>query len=95
MRDQNVWAYTRPGNRPLKKKQGSRTLYFGRPLTAYIRICLYTCQNLYTCILQRYTYSFTRVTYSPVRVSIRIFSPSLINGGTCTISPVSSVAGLY
>ena len=33
--------------------------------------------------------------YSPVRVSIRIFSPGPMNGGTWTRSPVSSVASLY
>ena len=30
-----------------------------------------------------------------MRVSIRIFSPGLMNGGTWTFSPVSSVASLY
>ena len=40
-------------------------------------------------------YYFTLVTYSPVRVSTRITSPSLIKGGTCTTKPVSSVAGLF
>ncbi|KAJ3069104.1 hypothetical protein HK102_006997 [Quaeritorhiza haematococci] len=38
---------------------------------------------------------FTRSRYSLVRVSIRIFSPGLMNGGTWTLSPVSSVASLY
>ncbi len=37
----------------------------------------------------------TRSRYSPVRVSIRIFSPGLTNGGTWTFRPVSSVASLY
>ena len=37
----------------------------------------------------------TRSTYSPVRVSIRIFSPGPMKGGTWTLRPVSSVASLY
>src|SRR5205807_6577074 len=37
----------------------------------------------------------TRSTYSPVRVSIRIFSPGPTNGGTLTLRPVSRVASLY
>ena len=32
--------------------------------------------------------------YAPSAVSTRIFSPSLMNGGTCTTSPVSVLAGL-
>ena len=36
----------------------------------------------------------TRSTYSPVRVSTRIFSPSFTNSGTCTTAPGSIVAGL-
>src|SRR5438094_323020 len=35
----------------------------------------------------------TRAWYSPVSVLTRTLSPSLMNGGTCTTSPVSSVAG--
>src|SRR5262245_20347202 len=38
---------------------------------------------------------FTRSMYSPVRVSIRIFSPGPMNGGTWTFRPVSRVASLY
>src|SRR5262249_40443966 len=37
---------------------------------------------------------YARDWYSPVSVLTRILSPSLTNGGTCTTSPVSSVAGL-
>src|SRR5581483_492136 len=36
----------------------------------------------------------TRVRYSPVRVSTLIRSPGLTNSGTCTVMPVSNVAGL-
>src|ERR1700733_8313654 len=32
--------------------------------------------------------------YAPSAVSTRIFSPSLMKGGTCTTRPVSSLAGL-
>src|SRR5690606_6841733 len=39
-------------------------------------------------------YSLTRETYSPVRVSTRITSPSGTNSGTRTTAPVSSLAGL-
>ena len=38
--------------------------------------------------------SYARDRYSPVSVLIRTLSPWLTNGGTCTTSPVSSVAGL-
>ena len=31
--------------------------------------------------------------YLPVRVSTLIFSPVLMNNGTCTVMPVSSVTG--
>ena len=31
--------------------------------------------------------------YLPVRVSTLIFSPVLMNNGTCTVIPVSSVMG--
>ena len=37
---------------------------------------------------------YARLMYAPSAVSTRIFSPSLMNGGTCTTSPVSTVAGL-
>ena len=37
---------------------------------------------------------FARSMYSPVRVSIRIISPVLMNSGTCREKPVSRVAGL-
>src|SRR6266851_6915431 len=37
---------------------------------------------------------FTRSTYCPERVSMRILSPGLINKGTFTTAPVSRVAGL-
>src|SRR6202020_1248759 len=37
--------------------------------------------------------SYARLMYAPSAVSTRIFSPSLINGGTCTTNPVSVVAG--
>ena len=37
----------------------------------------------------------TRSRYSPVRVSMRIFSPGLMKGGTETVRPVSSLASLY
>ena len=33
-------------------------------------------------------YSFTRVTYSPVRVSIWILSPSSTNGGNLKLVPL-------
>ena len=36
----------------------------------------------------------TRSTYSPVRVSTRMRSPSFTKSGTCTMAPVSIVAGL-
>src|SRR5579884_1696367 len=36
---------------------------------------------------------FTRSTYCPVRVSMRILSPGFTNRGTLTTAPVSSVAG--
>ena len=36
---------------------------------------------------------FTRSIYSPVRVSMRILSPSLMNRGTRISAPVSTVAG--
>src|SRR5262249_13644515 len=36
----------------------------------------------------------TRSRYSPVRVSMRMTSPSLMKSGTCTSAPVSSVAGV-
>src|SRR5690606_40897600 len=39
-------------------------------------------------------YALTRETYSPVRVSTRITSPSGTNSGTRTTAPVSSLAGL-
>src|SRR5690606_19872004 len=39
-------------------------------------------------------YTLTRETYSPVRVSTRITSPSGTNSGTRTTAPVSSLAGL-
>src|SRR6202167_244618 len=35
-----------------------------------------------------------RERYAPSAVSTRIFSPSLMKGGTCTTRPVSSLAGL-
>src|SRR6202034_1760435 len=38
--------------------------------------------------------SYARLMYAPSAVSTRIFSPSLIHGGTCTTRPVSVVAGL-
>src|SRR5689334_17202401 len=38
------------------------------------------------------TYALER--YAPSAVSTRIFSPSLMKGGTCTTSPVSVLAGL-
>ena len=44
---------------------------------------------------RRSTAHLTRSTYSPVRVSIRIFSPGPMNGGTWTFRPVSRVASLY
>src|ERR1700684_510972 len=37
---------------------------------------------------------YARDKYAPSDVSTLIFSPSLINGGTCTTSPVSVLAGL-
>lgn len=37
---------------------------------------------------------FTRPWYSPVRVSIRMRSPSAMNSGTCTVAPVDIVAVL-
>ena len=37
---------------------------------------------------------YARFRYSPVRVSIWIISPVLMNSGTCRVNPVSSVAGL-
>src|SRR5690606_638156 len=37
---------------------------------------------------------YTRATYSPVRVSTRILSPTLMKSGTRTTTPDSSVAGL-
>src|ERR1700730_1122444 len=39
-------------------------------------------------------YAFTRSTYWPVRVSMRILSPGFTNRGTFKTTPVSSVAGL-
>src|SRR5690625_3149770 len=39
-------------------------------------------------------YSLTRETYSPVRVSTRMTSPSGTNSGTRTTAPVSTFAGL-
>ena len=39
------------------------------------------------------TYAFTRPTYEPSRVSISIVSPSLMNQGTRTVAPDSTVAG--
>jgi len=39
------------------------------------------------------TYAFTRPTYEPSRVSISIVSPSLMNKGTRTVAPDSTVAG--
>lgn len=39
------------------------------------------------------TYALTRPTYEPSRVSISIVSPSLMNKGTRTSAPVSTVAG--
>src|SRR5208283_4595980 len=38
--------------------------------------------------------SYARDKYVPSAVSTLIFSPSLMNGGTCTMSPVSVFAGL-
>src|SRR5690606_37426937 len=38
-------------------------------------------------------YLFTRSTYSCVRVSILIVSPTLMNSGTAIVAPVSTVAG--
>src|SRR5262249_57083153 len=38
--------------------------------------------------------NYARERYAPSAVSTRIFSPSLIKGGTCTTSPVSVLAGL-
>src|SRR6266536_4107222 len=38
--------------------------------------------------------SYTRSTYAPVLVLMRIRSPVVRKSGTCTISPVSVVAGL-
>src|SRR6266852_8792397 len=38
--------------------------------------------------------TYARDKYAPSAVSTRIFSPSLMNGGTCTTSPVSVFAGL-
>src|SRR5438445_7002965 len=35
----------------------------------------------------------TRVMYSPVRVSTLIFVPGSMKSGTCTVAPLSSVAG--
>ena len=40
-----------------------------------------------------HNYFFTRSTYSPVRVSTFITSPSLTNIGTWTVAPVSTVTG--
>src|SRR5437660_9284410 len=37
---------------------------------------------------------YARERYTPSAVSTLIFSPSLINGGTCTTSPVSVFAAL-
>src|SRR5580658_3548410 len=37
---------------------------------------------------------YARDIYVPSAVSMRIFSPSLMNGGTCTTRPVSILAGL-
>lgn len=39
-------------------------------------------------------YSFIRSTYVPFSVSTLIRSPSLMNSGTFTMAPVSTVAGL-
>src|SRR5271157_5981934 len=38
--------------------------------------------------------NYARDRYAPSDVSTRIFSPSLMNGGTCTTSPVSVFAAL-
>ena len=37
---------------------------------------------------------YARDKYAPSAVSTRIFSPSLMKGGTCTTNPVSVLAGL-
>ena len=44
---------------------------------------------------RRSDFYLTRSMYSPVRVSIRIFSPGPMNGGTWTLRPVSRIASLY
>ena len=41
-----------------------------------------------------FNYAFTRSTYSPVRVSTRMTSPSLINAGATNSAPVSTFTGL-
>src|SRR5882672_1180221 len=46
------------------------------------------------CLLQSAFKDYARDKYAPSDVSTRIFSPSLMNGGTCTMSPVSVFAGL-
>jgi hypothetical protein len=44
-------------------------------------------------VFERFNYSLTLSTYSPVLVLIRINSPSFTNKGTFTVAPVSTVAG--
>src|SRR5438270_13862889 len=54
---------------------------------------IFCCKILVlSSIRKNYTYSFTRSTYSPVFVFMRITSPSFTNKGTCTAAHVSSVA---
>ncbi len=45
-------------------------------------------------LLNNQTNYFTRSRYSPVRVSILMRSPMLMNSGIETLAPVSTVAGL-
>src|SRR5438128_497668 len=73
----------RPGHGLGNKKRHARMP--GRALLVFIAASLVLIGSAY----------LTRSMYSPVRVSIRIFSPGPTKGGTWTFSPVSSKASLY
>src|SRR6267154_3372040 len=79
---------------PARQSQRAR-LMVNKPAKAYT---LHTSANNVTFGNHRKLLGpdldYARERYAPSAVSTRIFSPSLMNGGTCTTKPVSVLAGL-
>ena len=73
-------------NKPINTKKRATP---NRVALFYINNKISVIYNLYSVIY----YSRTRSTYEPSRVSILILSPALMNKGTRTSAPFSTVAG--